>query len=45
MELFTATVKLKKIFFGQLDGRTVHTHTTGSKLRCHTLTKHMIKYL
>ena len=26
-------------------GRTVHTHTTGSQLRCQTPTKHTIKYL
>jgi hypothetical protein len=26
-------------------GRTVHTHTTASKLRCQTPTKHMTKYL
>ena len=26
-------------------GRTVHTHTTGSKLRCQTLTKQTTKYL
>ena len=25
--------------------RTVHTHTTGSKLRCQTPTKHKTKYL
>jgi hypothetical protein len=26
-------------------GRNVHTHTTGSKLRCHTPTKHTTKHL